>query len=161
MRRESACSTCRSYKGEHKGIRRQADRLFARDAPRRAFDSSSSASPFSLSLDFKMLNVDSVSSLEPSSEPHCSTAHLLHTASVPYRFANALPQRCWHLIAQVSSQLEWLTTLSIPPKFEAQLTGKNLRKVSRATADVEKCKENRVSTTELDRAVVEGWVGAG
>ncbi len=32
--------------------------------------------------------------------------------------------------AQVSSQLEWLTTLAIPPKEEAGLNLKNLRKVS-------------------------------
>ncbi|KDE06394.1 pyruvate kinase [Microbotryum lychnidis-dioicae p1A1 Lamole] len=33
-------------------------------------------------------------------------------------------------VDSVSSQLEWLTTLSIPPKVEAGLTGKNLRKTS-------------------------------
>ena len=34
---------------------------------------------------------------------------------------------------QVSSQLEWLTTLAIPPKVEAGLNAKFLRKVRRAS----------------------------
>jgi len=60
-------------------------------------------------------------------------------------------------VPQVSSQLEWLTTLSIPPKEDAGLNLKNLRKVSAARLATSSAQICSYSQTRSHSNFLKNW----